>query len=64
MSNEYTCTLCGGTFTLIRDETWSEEKAKEEFHRLFPDADWANRIVLCNDCWNIIKPEKPVYERN
>lgn len=47
---------------MVDDETWSIEEAKKEYHKNFPDSKWENRKVVCDDCWNIIKPSKPVYE--
>lgn len=58
----YKCSICGGTFDLVRNETWSEEKAIAEYKKLFPNSKWEDRRVVCDDCWEQIKPSKPVYE--
>lgn len=62
MGDTFTCSICHEKFKFIRDETWSEEKAKEEYKQMFPNSDWEYRIVVCDDCWNQIKPEQPWYE--
>lgn len=55
------CALCKTEFAPVRDGTWSEEMAKAEYHRLFPDSKWENREVICDDCWEVVKPSRPVY---
>lgn len=59
--NEYECAVCGGVFTIVRDETWSDEKAKSEFDNLFPDSkfDKEKMDVVCDDCWQLVKPIVP-----
>lgn len=59
----YICSLCGGTFGLIRDENWSEEEAKKEYHKMFPNSKWEDRTVVCDDCWNRFGPKEPWIER-
>lgn len=61
-NTEYKCSLCNGIFNLVRDGTWSEAEAKEEYEQLFPTSKWEDRRVVCDDCWNKIKPSQPVYE--
>ncbi len=58
----YICSLCGGEFNLIRDDTWNEEMAKEEYNRLFPDSKWEDREIVCDECWQLVKPMYPWYE--
>lgn len=58
----YKCSICGGVFNLVRDETWSEGKTKEEYHKLFPSSKWKDREVVCDDCWSQVKPKQPWYE--
>jgi DNA-directed RNA polymerase subunit RPC12/RpoP len=53
---EYKCDFCGGIFNLIRDETWSDEKAEEEYKNTFPGESLNNRDVVCDDCWQKVKP--------
>lgn len=54
---EYKCDLCGGVFDFIRDETWSEEKANQEYEALFSGCSYNNREVICDDCWKLVRPE-------
>lgn len=54
----YRCDFCNGVFNLVRNENWSEEKAKAEFHQYFPNAKWEMREVVCDDCWLIVRPLK------
>lgn len=56
--NEYKCAFCGGIFNYIRNETWSEEKANEEYKQKFPGESFENRDVICDDCWQIIRPDR------
>jgi len=53
---EFRCDLCKGVFDLVRDKTWNEEKANEEYEGLFPDCSPFNREVVCDDCWELVKP--------
>ncbi len=61
-SNEYQCAWCGGIFELVRNEEWSAEKAEEEYAILFPHSSKENRDVVCDDCWNEVKPLRPLTE--
>jgi DNA-directed RNA polymerase subunit RPC12/RpoP len=54
---EYKCDLCGGVFGLIRDETWSDDKANQEYNEMFPGESMNNRDVVCEDCWNKVRPD-------
>lgn len=54
--DEYQCAWCGDIFKLVRDETWSVEKAEEEYKKTFPNASLKNRDVVCDDCWKIVRP--------
>jgi len=54
---EYQCAWCGETFKLIRDETWNEDKANEEYKKTFPNESMENRDIVCDDCWKIVKPK-------
>lgn len=55
---EYQCDCCHGIFQLVRNETWSEEKANEEYKKLFPNESIENREIVCNDCWEIVRPDR------
>ena len=52
LPNEYRCAACGGIFELVRNEEWSNEKAEEEYKRLFPNSSMENRDIVCDDCFN------------
>jgi DNA-directed RNA polymerase subunit RPC12/RpoP len=54
--NEYKCAWCGGIFELVRNEEWNNEKADEEYKKLFPHSSMENRQVVCDDCWQEVKP--------
>lgn len=54
--DEYQCAWCKGIFKLVRDETWLEEKANKEYDELFPGSSYENRDVVCDDCWQEVKP--------
>jgi len=54
--DSYECDSCHGVFEFVRNDIWNEEKAKEEFYRLFPGANWDKREIICDDCWKFIRP--------
>jgi DNA-directed RNA polymerase subunit RPC12/RpoP len=54
--DEYQCAFCKGIFKLIRDNGWNEDKANEEYKKLFPNSSMKDRDVVCDDCWQIVKP--------
>lgn len=54
---EYQCDFCKGTFNLVRNDEWSEEKADEEYKKYFPNDSPKNREVICDDCWEKVKPK-------
>jgi len=53
--DEYKCAQCNGVFKLVRDENWSEEKAREECLQTFkrPSTD-SDMVVVCDDCYKEI----------
>lgn len=53
---EYKCDFCGKIFFFVRDETWSEDKANEEYISYFPGHAMKNRDIVCDDCWKIVGP--------
>lgn len=55
---EYKCDWCGEVFQLIRNEEWNEDKANKEYAEEFPGQSYNNRDVVCDDCWEIIRPSK------
>lgn len=56
--NQFKCTFCGGIFNYIRNETWSQEKADEEYKQQFPGESMENRDVICEECWQIVRPDR------
>lgn len=58
--NQYKCAVCGEIFNFVRDETWSEEKANEEYKQKFPGASFENRDIICDDCWQFVKPDRTI----
>lgn len=57
-SNEYKCAMCNGIFELVRNEGWGDEKAEEEYKRLFPNGPMENRDIVCDDCWQLVRPDR------
>lgn len=53
---EYRCDFCGQVFEFIRDNEWSEEKAQEEYKQYFPRKSVKNQEIVCDTCWQIVKP--------
>ncbi len=52
--NQYRCASCRGIFNFVRNETWSEEKANEEYEKLFPGESKENRELVCDYCWQTV----------
>jgi len=55
--DEYECAFCHGIFKLVRNETWSDEKAMKEYKEKFPYSNTEDIEIVCDDCWQIIKPD-------
>jgi len=55
--NQYKCAVCGEIFNYVNDETWSTEKANEEYKKTFPNSSMENRDIVCNDCWKLVRPQ-------
>lgn len=43
----YKCKCCGGVF----EKGWSEEEAREEAVRNFPDVQKEPQVIICDDCY-------------
>lgn len=54
---QYKCAVCKGVFNFVRDDTWDEDKANEEYKKNFPNDSMENRDVVCDDCWKVVKPQ-------
>lgn len=50
----YICAKCGGSF----EDTRSEEAAQEEARRYWPEGKIEDMAVVCDDCWEIIRPDR------
>jgi len=53
--NEYTCSMCGGTF----EKAWSDEEAWEEHDRNFPGSPRDDACIVCDDCYKKMIRERP-----
>lgn len=62
MNNTYTCAHCRGTF----EKGWSDEEAvaeaKEDFGSA-PDQWNENAVMVCDDCYQKMKPSEHPFER-
>jgi len=56
--DEYRCAMCNNVYKLIRDEDWNQEKADEEYKRLFPGESMQNRDIICDDCFQLVRPDR------
>jgi len=54
MSEVFKCAMCGETFEKAR----TEEEALEELNELFGDTPVEECEVVCDDCWQKIRPDK------
>lgn len=52
MNDTFTCAVCHNTYDLVRDETWNDQKASEEFFNLYPECIDHQVDVICDDCNN------------
>ncbi len=52
--NKYTCAMCHNTY----DKEISDEEAMQETQRYFPRTKREECGVVCDDCWQLIKPLK------
>ena len=54
MSDQYTCAMCGNTYTKTR----SNEEAMEEAKVDFPDEE--DMEVICDSCYQLVCPDKNI----
>jgi len=54
LDTHYKCANCKEEFEFIRDETWSEESAKEEYEKTFGEPPSAATSLVCDDCYEKI----------
>ncbi len=52
--SKYTCAICGGIFEKAR----TDEEALEESRQIFGDIPKEEMEIVCDDCYEKIKPEK------
>ncbi len=50
MRSTFICSNCLMSFKYINNEEWNEQKASEEFIRLYPEAKDHKVEILCDDC--------------
>ena len=55
---QYRCAMCKGIFDFQINEQWSDEKAKEELNREFGDVPLKCCDIICNDCFEKVRPDK------
>lgn len=65
MGEEYTCAMCKGVF----ERTTPEDKALAELEEFFGDISVDDCDIVCDDCWQKIRPDKhglelPVKEKD
>lgn len=46
---KYICAACG----VSSENAWTEEKMREEFHRLHPGVAFEDAVIICDDCHQI-----------
>ena len=54
MTWNYTCAMCGGDFA----STWSKKEALAETERDFGAVAEDDRVQVCDDCYQTIRPDK------
>ncbi|MCK5604807.1 hypothetical protein KAR91_23155 [Candidatus Pacearchaeota archaeon] len=54
MSEKYTCALCKGVF----EKTVPEDEALAELKEFFGDISVDECDIVCDDCWQKIRPDK------
>ena len=61
MADMFVCAMCGGEF----EKDWSDEEAMAELKENFGDVSGDALDVVCDDCYNKIKPSaNPVFFEN
>lgn len=56
--NQYQCRMCKGVF----DKEWSDEEAWAEHDRDFPGELMETACVVCDDCYQKVRPDKHPVE--
>ncbi len=50
--------MCEGVFNRLPDEEWSAEDQEKELKRDFGDVPEDDREVVCDDCYQKMRPDK------
>ncbi len=53
-ANEYRCAMCKNVYA----KGWSEEEARAEAQQYWPNLQPDDREVVCDDCWQKIRPDE------
>lgn len=55
----YRCAQCEEIWKKEISDEWSDEKAKEEYKKNFPELPDVEKVLICDDCYQeIMKPER------
>ena len=55
----YICAVCKGEFEFVTEE----EDMIEEYEQLFgKNASKENMDIVCDDCWQLVKPDFPMIQ--
>ncbi len=60
VNNTFTCAVCHCVF----DNKGTEEDGDKELSEFFPDTPKEECDVVCDDCWEKLKPDHPIYKEN
>lgn len=55
-NSEYQCAICKGVFV----KEWSDEEALAETQLYWTGSTQEDCAVVCDDCWEKIKPERGI----
>jgi hypothetical protein len=55
MTDEYTCVMCGGTFSSTASEADSLMEFQESFSEEERARDTSPPVVVCDDCYEVLK---------
>lgn len=47
---KYTCSACKETYCSV----WSDEDAQLEFNKNFPEHDFSNAAIICDNCYKAL----------
>ncbi len=57
-ANEYRCAMCKNVYT----KGWPEDEAQAESQQYWPNLQPNDREVVCDDCWQKIRPDEHPVE--